>query len=823
MRNILSALLGSSVLLVSAVLRADVPSTPNPTSGAAVKPAVTEVAQVAQEEVVRRQAAQIQARTLIEDGTRLVSSGKLEAGVTNLESALTILPNAKATESDRKRATHTLSLAYTQLAEKALKANDGKKAIDLAKKAIENDSSNHDAEQIIVRVKKGSGSTQEISEKKPDLAHTTEFLATKDQIKKLFREGKILLNSGQYDEAEKRFQQVLLLDPYSADAQEMLQIVNDARHPSTLSGEAATRRRMLWQADSAWLLPTGGEVKRPELETSASRLQGTGLNQSLLQKLNDIKFPEIKFRDAALVDVVTYLSEQSRLLDPKGEGVNIVLGPGLNAGGSGAEAAPAAPAAGADAAAPVAAATPVAGSTPVHPITIMLRNIPMIEALNLIAPLANLKYRLNASAVVLLPLDAPTDVMITKSYPISASAFSKFVVTPESGGGGGGGGGAEKMGIGAGSATVKEVDVKTVFTGLVDFPAGSTIYFNDKVNQLIIKNTPENIEQFEKILPNFTGIAPQVEIEAKFIDISQGDLDELGFQWGVGQYNLGSLGMAAGGAQANGLNNVTDGLRDSSSIGGSAIAAALGGGAAGGAANKLFVLNGILTDPQFQVILKALSQKQSTDVLSAPKVTTENNVAAELKVVQEFIYPTEYSTPTAGTGGSPGTGSIPSGFKTREVGVILQVTPQLQPDGYSIELKLSPQVVDFLGFVDYSPPPQTYVIPAVGTAGAAGFTPASTGTLAYKIQQPLFSTRSVATSVVVFDGQTVVLGGLIKESVTKINDKVPFLGDLPMIGRLFQSKVTNRSKENLLIFVTARLIGPNGLPIHPDISRGGLR
>jgi len=820
MRNILSALLGSSVLLLSAVLRADVPSTPTPLAPT-VKPASSEVTQVAQEEVVRRQAAQIQARTLIEDGTKLVSSGKLEAGVTNLESAINILPNAKATETDRKRATHTLSLAYTQLAEKALKANDGKKAIELAKKAIENDSGNRDAEQIIVRAKKGSTVNPEIFEKKPDPAHTPEFLGTKDQIKKLFREGKILLNSGQYDEAEKRFQQVLLLDPYSTDAQEMLQIVNDARHPSTLTGQGATRRRMLWQADSAWLLPTGGEVKRPELETSANRLQGTGLNQSLLQKLNDIKFPEIKFRDAALVDVVTYLSEQSRTLDPKGEGVNIVLGPGLNVGGAGAEAAPAAPAAGADAAAPAAAAAPVAGASPVRPITIMLRNIPMIEALNLIAPLANLKYRLNANAVVLLPLDAPTDVMITKSYPISASAFSKFVVAPEAAGGGGGGG--DKIGITAGNAKVETIDVKTVFAGLVDFPTGSAISFNEKVNLLMLKNTPENIEQFEKILPNFTGILPQVEIEAKFIDISQGDLDELGFQWGVGQYNLGSFGMAAGGAQANGLNNITDGMRDSSSIGGSAIAAALGGGSAGSAANKLFVLNGILTDPQFQVILKALSQKQSTDVLSAPKVTTETSVAAELKVVQEFIYPTEYSTPTAGTGGSPGTGSIPSGFKTREVGVILQVTPQLQPDGYSIELKLNPQVVDFLGFVDYSPPPQTYVIPAVGTAGTAGYTPASTGTLAYKIQQPLFSTRSVATSVVVFDGQTVVLGGLIKESISKIDDKVPFLGDLPILGRFFQSKVTNRSKENLLIFVTARLIGPNGLPIHPDIAHGGLR
>ena len=515
--------------------------------------------------------------------------------------------------------------------------------------------------------------------------------------------------------------------------------------------------------------------------------------------------------------MVTYLSEQSRILDPKKEGVNIVLGPGLNAG-AGAEA-PAPPAAGAEAAAPAAAAAaaPAAAGSPVHPITIMLRNIPMIEALNLIAPLANLKYRLNVSAVVLLPIDAPTDVMITKSYPISASAFTKFIVAPEGGGGGGGGGGAAEKMTGAG-ATVTAVDVKTVFTGLVDFPAGSTIYFNDKVNMLIIKNTPENIEQFEKILPNFTGIAPQVEIEAKFIDISQGDLDDLGFNWGVGQYNFGSFAASAAGSQANGLSSVTDGLRDSSAASGSAIASALGGGS-GAAVNKLFALNGIMTDPQFQVVMKALSQKQSTDVLSAPKVTTENNVAAELKVVQEFIYPSEFASPSSGT---PPTPAIPSGFKTKDVGVILQVTPQLQPDGYSIELKLAPSVVEFMGFIDYSPPPQNYT---VANAGATGGTSggATTGTLIYKIQQPLFSTRSVATSVVVFDGQTVVLGGLIKESSSKVDDKVPFLGDLPILGRLFQSKVTNRSKENLLIFVTARLIGPNGLPIHPDIARGGLR
>jgi general secretion pathway protein D len=80
------------------------------------------------------------------------------------------------------------------------------------------------------------------------------------------------------------------------------------------------------------------------------------------------------------------------------------------------------------------------------------------------------------------------------------------------------------------------------------------------------------------------------------------------------------------------------------------------------------------------------------------------------------------------------------------------------------------------------------------------------------INQPVFNIRSVETNLQVLDGQTAVLGGLINESTQEINDKVPVLGDLPLVGRLFQSKVSERTKKNLLIFVTARLIRPNGKP-----------
>ena len=90
----------------------------------------------------------------------------------------------------------------------------------------------------------------------------------------------------------------------------------------------------------------------------------------------------------------------------------------------------------------------------------------------------------------------------------------------------------------------------------------------------------------------------------------------------------------------------------------------------------------------------------------------------------------------------------------------------------------------------------------------------SYGDLTYNIPQPIFASRNVTTSMVIWDGQTVVMGGLIREDLKKVKDKIPVLGDIPVLGRLFRSEGEYSSKKNLLIFVSARLVDPSGKPIH---------
>jgi general secretion pathway protein D len=132
-------------------------------------------------------------------------------------------------------------------------------------------------------------------------------------------------------------------------------------------------------------------------------------------------------------------------------------------------------------------------------------------------------------------------------------------------------------------------------------------------------------------------------------------------------------------------------------------------------------------------------------------------------------------------------------------GMTLDVIPYVSSDGYTIQLHVVPTYTEFLGYdTDLSRQFRT-VVPGLPVQD----TPL-----------PRFRVRQVATSAVVWDGQTVVLGGLIAENVTKTREKVPVLGDIPMLGRLFRSETADSTKKNLVIFVTPTIIDPAGNRVH---------
>ena len=149
----------------------------------------------------------------------------------------------------------------------------------------------------------------------------------------------------------------------------------------------------------------------------------------------------------------------------------------------------------------------------------------------------------------------------------------------------------------------------------------------------------------------------------------------------------------------------------------------------------------------------------------------------------------------------PGTSAITPITQYLETGPLLDVVPYVLADGYTINLTLIPSLTEFVG---YQTPPNVANV----TGGL--------NVVQLPVVIPVFSVRQVITTVNVWDGQTVVLGGLITSQTQNETDKVPVIGDIPFIGRLFQSQVKAAVKRNLMIFVTATIVDPAGNRVHSE-------
>ena len=216
---------------------------------------------------------------------------------------------------------------------------------------------------------------------------------------------------------------------------------------------------------------------------------------------------------------------------------------------------------------------------------------------------------------------------------------------------------------------------------------------------------------------------------------------------------------------------------------------------------------------QFTGGIHALDNADSTEILSAPRLTTMNNQNAVIRMVTEKYYPTDWEEAeleTISTNGSNVpvfTPSIPQFGGATEEGIALQVRPRVEEDNYTIFLEMTPVIQEFIGWTDYS-----YSIPLGENNELYPNT----------LKMPIIEARYLNTNVMSYDGETVVLGGVIRDELSMIEDQYPILGDLPLIGRFFQGKGKGAKKTNLLIFLTSRLIKPDGSPFREDQSGRGV-
>lgn len=791
-----------------------------------VEPAVAPVADeaaalMAQQEEVRRQAREVEGRKSLEKGMAALNAGDYDTAIVSLQDAIAKLPARAANRDAIAKAKDALGRAHFAKGRAALDRADLKAARTEVDQAMQNLNDTRDAADLQRKVTKAEARQAEAAAQPTPVRARPEVKAKQKTVAELLAEAKQYYALKDYNAAEALYEKVLLQDEYNVEAMRFLRKIDELRYKVRTKEREATSAKLIQRVRDAWNPPVREDTVLPVATAGRGTIETKTTAQKLQEKMEKIIIPSIEFRQANITDVVNFLVDASIAGDPDGTGVNIILNLNIPGSEGGSAPAPAPAPSGLEggggfgefgsefsdlnAGAPAAASTPTVA---VPTITLNLRRISLLDAIKYITEVARLKYRLEENVVIITPEGVVQGRVVTRLYPVQPSILDVIVEKEEA---------PERTGefveMGSSRATIKKSDVRDFFEKAgVPFPAGTSITYNPTISQLIVANTPENLETFERILSRLNVIPNQVEIEARFVEIAQDDLEELGLQWILtDNWELASKRGLAGAAGAERMqvnadaNGFTKGLRffNANQNTGSVdpLPSSLSGAGITPLGNVLSFAS-VLTNPEVKVVLQALSQHGGSDLLSAPRVTTRSGVNAQIQVVREIIYPTEFETtqPQFNDTGNVTTPPVvtPGSFETRETGVILNVTPTVGPDGYTIDLTMVPEVSELVDWIQYG----------------STITLSPTQSFTFNIPQPVFASRNVTTSIVIWDGQTVVMGGLIREDLVKVKDKVPLLGDVPLLGRLFRSEGQYSQKKNLLIFVTARLVDPAGKPIH---------
>jgi type IV pilus assembly protein PilQ len=358
----------------------------------------------------------------------------------------------------------------------------------------------------------------------------------------------------------------------------------------------------------------------------------------------------------------------------------------------------------------------------------------------------------------------------------------------------------------------KAGDIQPSINPMIEAGAGGKIQVDARANALIITERPTHIKRISAILTELDKPTSQVLIESKFFEIDTQDQSDIGVKWSsLAGYHVNAAALS-GYDQGNGVqtsNNTTGtntnvpfetaGINEADQVNArnplmqpNSVGTFVAG--TNGAPNSITGIGptsldsktftsflthettAVFSADQFTLVLSALQSSSHTRLVSDPTVVTLNNIDAFINVGTEYPIPNyQYNQQTDSF--------AVSGFTFKDIGIILRVTPQVNADGF-IKLTLQPEVSSISGTVTFG-----------GASGAS---------------IPIISTRKAITEVTLKDGSTLGIGGLTQSNVVKGTTKVPLLSRIPVLGRLFSSNDDSGSAQELLIFITAKSINPQG-------------
>jgi general secretion pathway protein D len=745
--------------------------------------------------------------------------------------------NLEKAEDARKAKDWELANQYTDAYRTGLLQDRnvmGAGEMDLGRPGLESTKGKGSVDNLMKRSERMRGRIED-DMKNPYRRHISEFSPDREDqladLDELLMRAKVQFINNDLTGAQETYRLIEARYSENYEAKQMLRRIAQIRQEESYLGYLQTRESMLEEINREWERPKVFERQIDDIKP----VQETGNN--LLEKLKTINIPAVQFFESPLPEVVAELQRLAKQFDfaeqdPTKKGVNIVV---LNQAGE-----------------------------PPPNVTITLNGMALDQMISFISEMVGWSFDVRNDAVVLSKSGSGGGRPIgleTEFYEVSQGTIQRMTGGAGAGGGGGGADPFAPAPVGGGGGD----DVGTKIRGFLE-QAG--IPFEDARGhkfvfdgfQMIVTHERRFLDLIERILERLDqDSSRQVEIETKFLEVQEGVLDEISFDWNMrwgnsrpifdadtgmptidssgnpllkydknfkGNTRTLALAHSPSGVERN-IQITYDQNPEANKQFGQPIPMMPGNIGIGAGVDSLIDWTGsILGMREATLLVNALKRKQGTDLLSAPRVTVMDGQPASITIAQEFIYPTDWQLQQQGGGGGAGgqgggvqfpQPALPQ-FDTvapddeqpgfREVGVVLDVTPRIEKYN-SIALELNPKVTEFDGFIEYG----GSQISSVASFSGMGIVTSPSGIL-----MPIFSVRKVNTTVTIFDGATVIIGGLTREEVKTVNDKIPVLGNIPLIGRLFQSQAESYQKRNLLIFVSASIVSRGGSPVREVIQ-----
>ena len=571
-----------------------------------------------------------------------------------------------------------------------------------------------------------------------------DFQAQEYQIELLIEQGRALTARGQYMKARRKFEEVLLLDPYNAAATQNLLGINDKIRKSAILRANATARRFMGKTEWDGAIPVVRDIPVGNPENQLHAPVGKAAMSAAERKIRSIVIPRFDFEKTSFAEVMQTLNDAVRINDPDKIGINLIIKDRDIKG----------------------------GQQELVLDTYSKRNVTPFEVLNDLKKNGSLTFKISNNAVFVAAKDVPLEQLEVK-------VFAGIDVPSE-------------------IKTDKELRNYLAATYGINFDIEGTDV-RKKSDHVIACHTPENLKKIGDALNQLSSKPTYlVQIMFKFIEVAQKDLDELAFNW---QY------ARTGAANTQfGVNSGNTLLRHYG-FGDDANVTAFDGSAVdGNTKDAQFNFSWADSHNSLGFSVYALDWADQNTILYAPRVTTLDRQTALVNMTEKHYYPDEWETIDSENNEDSYVyvdGAQPDLSDEQELGVKFQIRPEIDGDPTTGKARVRAvvnipikQFYDWLEFNNTIPP-----IPGKDADDDGEY-----------IKKPIFTQRSINTEVSIRDGETVMIASISNDIIKSIHDKVPILGDLPLIGRLFQARYTNSQKVNLMVFMTCQIIKPDGSP-----------